>query len=945
MSAAQCAHSRIAGLLAYVLALSAAVVHADTTVLVNSFEDPAELGQWEIAASGARLVAEHVTEGTTALEMIFDPNGEYYPVAMFWNRVTRDWSPHDALVVDVYNPNDFPISGHVLVADQAWADKGGSYWNRHNGGTTFAPGAGRWVIPVRGLFRGEAGSRNNDIKTDIDPTQIVRLDLDFGEKGQTGRVVIDNIRFVKVDRPAGVRAFDFGPASQPVMLGWTAVSDTTVYSPEQGHGWGPQGGHPWDGAARDTTFGTMLTQDFCEAGGYRFRVDVSPGDYQVLAIFENCGYWGGEQSRHTHREIRANGALAWSEDRPDGPSTALFRFEDVEPIGVDLWDTYMAPEITRPIRVDVSAGDDGLDFAFASDVPWGAKLSALAVVPKADAAAREWLDGQLRAVADEFRAKAVCLDPPTAPFQPPPAWADRGLVAWPVTIDEDVTPGAVPQALPAPDALALAADVVRGEFEPLCLAVRPQRDLGECRLMVEWTTPNAPQATPQVVWYNTSRGFGTMAYTIRPHTVRDASSVSLPEDVTRELAVTLSIAEGTPAGVYEGRFMVTDAAGEEILSVPIRVTVHDVVLARDTRFLMGFFGLEPPAEMLPGGRAEQAFAETLGLLREHGMNGLSGGPNIRLTGWQNGVPQIDFSEADRFFDLCRAQGFGRPINGYGGLRFVGLHDGYEKGETAERVAQESGLPYEEAFMRAWEAVDAHARAAGWPLICYAMCDETRVRDVAERELEFMQLMAKATARFPETVRSSGSYSVDFGSRPTDPEDLIYWHQRFFAALDVSSLNLHDESVMAEARKLGKEIHIYNQGQTRYSFGLYQWSELAKGVTARWQWHLNVLHGYQYFDLDGREPDTAMMCYGREAIYPTIHFERCREGAEEFYLLQMLSSGIERNRADGVRPKETSAAAALLQSLTDSVTLSQRTPPPTYDPLQLKRDVVAALEAL
>ena len=35
--------------------------------------------------------------------------------------------------------------------------------------------------------------------------------------------------------------------------------------------------------------------------------------------------------------------------------------------------------------------------------------------------------------------------------------------------------------------------------------------------------------------------------------------------------------------------------------------------------------------------------------------------------------------------------------------------------------------------------------------------------------------------------------------------------------------------MAEAEKLGKEIHIYNQGQTRYSFGLYQWSEYRKGV--------------------------------------------------------------------------------------------------------------------
>ncbi len=36
-----------------------------------------------------------------------------------------------------------------------------------------------------------------------------------------------------------------------------------------------------------------------------------------------------------------------------------------------------------------------------------------------------------------------------------------------------------------------------------------------------------------------------------------------------------------------------------------------------------------------------------------------------------------------------------------------------------------------------------------------------------------------------------------------------------------------------------EIHIYNQGRTRYSFGLYQWSEFQAGVAARWQWHFNI----------------------------------------------------------------------------------------------------------
>lgn len=327
------------------------------------------------------------------------------------------------------------------------------------------------------------------------------------------------------------------------------------------------------------------------------------------------------------------------------------------------------------------------------------------------------------------------------------------------------------------------------------------------------------------------------------------------------------------------------------------------------------------------------------------MNAVSGGPSWTLDGWKDGKPLVDFGEMDRFFALLKQYGFDRPINGYGGLRFAGLHQRYQRGDVAAEVARESGLPYDEALRRAWKAVDAHARRAGWPTIYYAMCDETRVRDVAERELEFMRMMAEVSQAYPRTVRTSGSYSVRFDRRGDDPDDMLTWHQRFFGVLDISSLNFHDESVMAEARRKNKQIHIYNQGRDRYSFGLYQWSEYRHGVRARWQWHLNILHGYQFFDLDGREPDTAMICYGRKAIYPTIHFERCREGAEDFYLYQTLHDLIEKRRAGGDSSDAVRQAAALLEKATAGIALNQRTPPEGFDAEKLKARVVEALERL
>ena len=251
----------MAAMLAWLVAPCAAIAGEDAVRLCD-FETPADVQAWEFTAGTPALVTEGATHGSRALEIAFDPKGQYHPAYMTWQKVRRDWTGYDALVLDVINPGAEPIPGMVLIADKAWADKGRTYWNRHNGSATFAPGRTRWVISVGGLYRGEAGSRNNDIKRNIDVNSIVRLDFGFGAKGAEGRVTIDDLRLVKVSRPAGVRAFDFGPENQSVMPGWTPVSHATAYNKERGYGWGPAGGSPWNGADRDTAFGPALLRDF-----------------------------------------------------------------------------------------------------------------------------------------------------------------------------------------------------------------------------------------------------------------------------------------------------------------------------------------------------------------------------------------------------------------------------------------------------------------------------------------------------------------------------------------------------------------------------------------------------------------------------------------------------------------------------------------------------------
>ena len=904
--------------------------------LVNGFENANELADWEISAAGSKLVAEGVTEGKTALELTFDPQGQWGPAVMNWRKLQKDWSAYDVLVVDVLNPNPDPVSAAALIGDEAWIAKP-TYWNRHNSGTFLAPGKSRWVIPVHGLYRGEAGSRNNDIKADIDPSRITRLTLHFGSRGQTGRIIVDNIRFVKSDRPAGVWAFDFGPVSQAVMPGWTPVSHTTVYGQGQNYGWNAA---MQDGAARDTTFGTMLTQDFVEARGYTFRVDVRAGVYDVFVIFENAGYWGGEEAHHKVRTITSQGKEVWREERPDGAATALYQFEDVEPVGVDIWDTYMMGHIIKPAQFQVAAGENGLEVRFDADAPWSSKVSAIEVHRAGDTAAKKWLDEQVVALAQEFRDKAVNLDGAAPKWSPQPADEARGLAAWAARIEDEVTPTALPPTNAGP--LELSCVTVKGEYEPVCLVVKPTRDLGQCDLTVEWTGGKSLPTSVSVVRYNTTRGFGRIAYRIRPFWLRSGGKTDLAAGVAREWVMTFNVPQDATAGDYVGVAKLTRANGQTLLTVPIKATVRDVTLRRQTQFLMAFLGLSPNS--MVGARHEEYLDETLSMLHEHGMNALAGAATFTLTGWKDGRPEIDFGDCDKTFALYRKHGFDQAIVAYEGT-FRGLNSKFVKGPEGERVERESGLPYDQAVLRAWEAVDQHARANDWPVLQYHLCDETRVRAQAEEELKFMKIMAEVSRRFPRTVRTTGSYSVNYRTRPTDMDDMNYWHQRFFEVLDINALGRHDQSVMDEAKKLGKEVHVYNQGIDRYTFGLYDWSEYRKGVTALWQWHLSALHGYQFFDLDGREPDPAMIVYTRSGISPTIAFERCREGAEDFYLYQTLSDLIDANRQAGRKVAETDRAAAMLKQMTDGVALAQRTAPEGYDPRALKLAVIDAIESI
>ncbi len=92
-------------------ALSRVAGRVQSWLVLCDFTDEAALKAWEFNAGAPRLVQEPAIPGRKALEIAFDPAGQYQPAYMSWQRVRGDWSGYDALILDVFNPASEPVEG------------------------------------------------------------------------------------------------------------------------------------------------------------------------------------------------------------------------------------------------------------------------------------------------------------------------------------------------------------------------------------------------------------------------------------------------------------------------------------------------------------------------------------------------------------------------------------------------------------------------------------------------------------------------------------------------------------------------------------------------------------------------------------------------------------------------------------------------------------------
>lgn len=502
---------------------------------------------------------------------------------------------------------------------------------------------------------------------------------------------------------------------------------------------------------------------------------------------------------------------------------------------------------------------------------------------------------------------------PNPPLEWTSAEQQKGYLVFPVDYTEQITPSYVP--VRAAVGKPVTAFATPGEFEPASFCVSARVNLGAVKLETgsfvdEKTKHTIPSENVEIgvvrCWPQREGSWGTKGnYQIVPEMIEPpgerASRVGAGQ--LKQWWLTVHVPPNTPAGRYRMPLTVRpEKAAPTVLELRLLVLPFALTHPVDKHWGTWLESFPPVGGLRgPERRGRNTPAEEARLVRSDLAEYRNHGFDLAIFNFYFGVKEkpdggfaYDISSLARTLDYWKTLGSTTPVAI--GCEYTFRNIEYGFAEPGKKHVPGTFSPKaREAIIGLVRHIHAEAARKNWPRLYFYPIDEPG-NNKTENRMQFAQSVLDFVHAVPgcQTATTIGADDIQRLGDRVDVRIYAYGHYNRKRALQ-------------EAQQ-GNPFWYYDNGMfyghsTFASRNMTGFEFLRSGAEVATAWGFDCTKDNPYNDFDGGHKDWNVVFPGADKLTPTIYWELCREGIDDYRYAATLQQTIGEAKARG----ETTAA--------------------------------------
>jgi len=347
---------------------------------------------------------------------------------------------------------------------------------------------------------------------------------------------------------------------------------------------------------------------------------------------------------------------------------------------------------------------------------------------------------------------------------------------------------------------------------------------------------------------------------------------------------TIHVPPDAAPGTYRGELVVT-SKGQRRATIEMTLEVLPFRL-EEPPYALGFNYSSP--------KDPKKLAVHLRDMREHGMTTVAPLYNFHLP-----IHDTDTSEIGEFIEAYKRAGFTKPIYFATPMGLLSALAGYGPVDSRR---------FQRKYIKTMRLLYAETERHGVPVL-FSIGDEFTNKALPGIKIgeKLARFCYEELPEIPITSDMNGYLEVVTMA----PYLNVATFNNGWDGIDHHNKGrrLINREFVEQVEKLGAIPWFVNAGVGRFEFGFFFWKMARYGVRGKVEW---------YYNLGNNSRGSVVRTEGLR-IYPTLAYERSREGVDDLkYVLKLESLIAEKSKARGGHDPAVQKAEALLKELADSI---------------------------